>query len=275
MSPPVGGDARPQVVVVDDDPLITRALSELLEDEFTVYSASNAAQALALLDQHEVAVMLADQRMPDMGGVELLAEARLRQADVVGVLITAHAEVESAIRAINSARVLGFLTKPWDEQELFTVMHRAVDAHRALQQLLQASAATEREFHGLERLTSLPLPVTAHSFGRTPLRIALPTEFEQLAEAYAGMLSDALDERVYRVDHHVTEALRTLASRLGSLNAGPRDVVDLHVTALRSRLSSATPRAAPEMVDVGRLLVLELMGELVAHYRFLARGVRA
>jgi FixJ family two-component response regulator len=267
-------DDRPLVVVVDDDPLISRTLGELLETEFRVHAVTSPEAALHVLDESQVAVMLADQRMPGMGGVELLAEARARQPDIVGVLITGHADIASAVRAINSARVLGFLTKPWDEQELFTVMHRAIDAHHALQQLLRASAATEREVKVLERLISAPVPMTAQRFGRGPLRSALPDEFANLANDYGAILGNALEERVYKIDHQISEALRNLASRLGALNAGPRDVVDIHVTALKVRLESTAPRAATELVDASRLLVLELMGELVSYYRAITLGAR-
>ena len=135
---------RAVVVVVDDDPGIARLLEEVLQVQFDVHAVTSPREALNLVDGNDVAVLLADLHMPEMGGVELLTEARHRRPNLVGVLITAHADVESAIRAINAAHVLGFLTKPWDEDELFSVMNRAVDAHRALRQLLRASAATER-----------------------------------------------------------------------------------------------------------------------------------
>ena len=268
---------EPCILVVDDDPHVARLLEEQLRIEFPVHAVTSPARALAALEDMPIGVVLADQRMPGMGGVELLTEARRVRPTVVGILITGHAEVDSAIRAINEARVLGFLTKPWDEAELFSVVRRALEAHHALEQLLVASSGTAaHEVAALERMSGAHLvPITAQRFGSLPLRDSLPDEFRSLSDRYGELLSDALDERVYKVDHKVSAALRVLSDRLGVLSAGPRDVIDMHVSALKHRLAEAPPESGAELVDVGRLLVLELMGDVVAYYRSYSLGVRA
>jgi len=271
---PAADTGQPLVVVVDDDRLVARTLRELLESEFDVVDVTSARAALDVVSQRDVAVLLADQRMPDMSGIDLLTEARRRQPSLVGVLITAHAEVSSAIRAINSARVLGFLTKPWDEKELFLVLRRAMEAHFALRQLLRASGATERELQLFESVSDAPVPLTAQRYGRAPIREALPAEFAELAERYRELLDLALQEHVYKVNHQVSERLRSIADRLGGMSAGPRDVIDLHVAALRERLNAAAADEGSELVDVGRMMVLEMMGHVVSYYRSITLGVR-
>src|SRR4051794_6801097 len=153
----------PCILVVDDDPHVARLLVEQLRVEFPVHAVTSPARALAALEDLRIAVVLADQRMPGMGGVELLTEARRVRPTVVGILITGHAEIASAVRAINEARVLGFLTKPWDEAELFAVVRRALEAHHALEQLLVASSGSAAlEVAALERMSgSHVVPVTA------------------------------------------------------------------------------------------------------------------
>jgi response regulator RpfG family c-di-GMP phosphodiesterase len=189
------------------------------------------------------------------------------------VLITAYAELHDAMQAINTVRVLGFLAKPWDHDELLAVMHRALDAHLMLRQL---SRPPQQEIGLLHSLASAaPVPITAQRFGVLPLRDSQPEHFARLAERYARILDQALEARKFKVDHHTSQALRQLADELGSLSAGPRDVIDLHVTALKECLAQAGQDEGAALVEEGRLLVLELMGHVVTYYRSYTLGVRA
>jgi hypothetical protein len=90
---------------------------------------------------------------------------------------------------------------------------------------------------------------------------------------YADVLGQAVEQRSFKVDHHTSEALHEIADRLGSLNAGPRDVIDLHLAAVRQRI--ATPGSANGgTAEEARLVVLELMGHVVTYYRSHALGIR-
>jgi len=168
-----------------------------------------------------------------MTGLELLAEVRRLKPTAVGVLITAHADLDDAMHAINTVRVLGFLAKPWDESELLGVMQRALDAHFALREFARPRAP-EHELSRLQSLAGAPTPITAQRFGVLPMRDSMPAEFERLSRAYSDILGMALDQRAFKVDHQTSQALQELADQLGMLSAGPRDVIDLHVTAVFS-----------------------------------------
>jgi DNA-binding NtrC family response regulator len=266
----------PFVLIVDDDVAIGHVLEDVLRPAYRAQAVTSAQQALEVVREHEVAIVVADQRMPATSGLELLTQVRHIQPTAVGVLMTAHADVDSAIRAINTARVLGFVTKPWDERELLLVLERALEAHETLKQIGRAAYQPERELRMFEEFSgSAPVPVTAQRFGVLPLRDSLPREFQRLAEAYSEILTRALEQRVYKVDHKVGDALHEIANRLGSQSAGPRDVVDLHVTALRDRLEQGGAEERAAVSAEARLLVLELMGHLVTYYRSYTLGVRA
>jgi FixJ family two-component response regulator len=272
---PGAGLEQPIVLIVDDDAAVARLLEETLSPTFRARSVTKAREALDIIAHEDVAVVLADQRMPVMDGLELLSEARRLKPTVVGVLITAHADVESAIHAINSARVLGFLSKPWDEQELMLVLQRAIEAHVALRQLSRVSQQSERELRRFEAFSGgAPAPVTALRYGAVPIRQSVPDEFHILVGRYADLLGLALEQRAYKVDHHIGQGLHTLADRLGGLNAGPRDVVDVHVAAHKQRLEQTSYEEGSALIEEGRLLVLELMGHVVTYYRTYALGVR-
>jgi thioredoxin reductase (NADPH) len=114
---------KPVLFTIDDDPDVLRALERDLRqhysDRFRVMRASSGASALGALHQlserrNAVALMLVDQRMPQMSGVELLEQARPLFPDAKRVLLTAYADTDAAIRAINTAHVDYYLLKPWD-----------------------------------------------------------------------------------------------------------------------------------------------------------------
>ncbi|WUC83611.1 FAD-dependent oxidoreductase [Streptomyces sp. NBC_00536] len=120
-------------MAVDDDPQVLRAVRRDLRsaygDRYRVLGASSAADALKILDSldergHDPALFLVDQRMPDVTGVEFLLEAVSRFPDARRVLLTAYAETDAAITAINRVRLDYYLLKPWDppHERLFPVL---------------------------------------------------------------------------------------------------------------------------------------------------------
>ncbi|HLX08481.1 MAG TPA: FAD-dependent oxidoreductase [Thermoanaerobaculia bacterium] len=129
---------KPVLFTIDDDPEVLRALERDLRQQyaerFRVMRANSGAAALGALHQlrdrqSAVALLLVDQRMPQMSGVELLEQALPLYPDAKRVLLTAYADTEAAIRAINSARVDYYLLKPWDPpaERLYPVLDDLLD----------------------------------------------------------------------------------------------------------------------------------------------------
>jgi PAS domain S-box-containing protein len=138
----------------------------------------------------------------------------------------------------------------------------------------QAEEARERELYSLEQLSGTArASITAESFGLNPMRSALPTVFEGVVQRYEHLLGLALERRAYKVEYNLAEDLCVLAERLGALKAGPRDVVDVHVTVLKRKSEGASIPKAQAYLDEGRLMVLELMGYLASYYRNYLIGV--
>ncbi|MEU2828834.1 FAD-dependent oxidoreductase [Streptomyces lavendulae] len=134
MSGTSAGEAhKPVILAVDDDPQVLRAvrrdLRSVYADRYRILGASSAGEALKVLDTldergHDPALFLVDQRMPGMTGVEFLLEAVSRFPDARRVLLTAYAETDAAITAINRVRLDYYLMKPWDPptERLFPVL---------------------------------------------------------------------------------------------------------------------------------------------------------
>ncbi|WP_311136658.1 FAD-dependent oxidoreductase [Hymenobacter cellulosilyticus] len=135
-------EKKPVLLAVDDDPQVLGAIDRDLRSEFRrdyrVLRASSGAEALATLHElkarnEPLALILADQRMPEMEGVEFLEQARRIYPDAKRVLLTAYADTEAAIRAINNARLDHYLMKPWDppQELLFPTLHDLLAAWQA------------------------------------------------------------------------------------------------------------------------------------------------
>lgn len=108
----------PSILIVDDERLSVEAIQMALEDEFEVFTAINGDEALRILNDEWIQVVLCDQRMPGITGVELLTIARERWPDTIRVIVTGYTETDDIIRAINDAGVYQFLTKPWHPEQL-------------------------------------------------------------------------------------------------------------------------------------------------------------
>jgi two-component system response regulator HupR/HoxA len=115
------------VLIVDDERRVLDALEAILAAEFRVLRAESGAQALELLAAHEVAVIVTDQRMPGMTGVELLERSHAVAPDVVRIVLTAYTDVDSLMDAINRGHIHHFLAKPWDPHQLLLVVRRGAE----------------------------------------------------------------------------------------------------------------------------------------------------
>ncbi len=132
-----------------------------------------------------------------------------------------------------------------------------------------------REQDSLAKLSgTAPAPITAQTFGLRALRENIPDAFERFVDYYSDLLEHAVQARTYKGEPPLPPRLKVMADQLVFLKAGPRDVIDVHMAALRQRSAQATPGEARIYAEEGRLLVLELMGHLAATYRTQAFGIK-
>ena len=133
--------SKPTILTVDDDPMVSAAISRDLRnrygDDYLIVRANSGAQALAVLTKlalrnQPVALIAADQRMPEMTGIEMLEQARTHAPGAKYLLLTAYADTDVAIRAINDIGLDYYLLKPWDppEDRLFPVIDDLLDDWR-------------------------------------------------------------------------------------------------------------------------------------------------
>jgi len=116
------------MLLVDDEQPVLRSLQRMLRrEDFPVITATSGAEALQLLKENEVAVVVSDYRMPEMNGVQLLDKVRAIDPDTRRIILTGQADMETVISAVNRGTVSKFITKPWQTKQLAEELR---DAHR-------------------------------------------------------------------------------------------------------------------------------------------------
>lgn len=126
---------KPKMLVVDDEPDNLDLLYRTFRRDFRVLKADSGVEALAVLAQEgEVAVIISDQRMPEMKGTEFLSQTVPKFPDTVRIILTGFTDVEDLVDAINSGQVYKYITKPWDPSELKTVVDRAAETYDLIKQ---------------------------------------------------------------------------------------------------------------------------------------------
>jgi response regulator RpfG family c-di-GMP phosphodiesterase len=125
-------DKNPALLVVDDEGEILYSLRGLLRKEYDFHAAQSGYEGLKVLERVPIQVVMADQRMPEMTGVDFLAQVRDRYPDTTRLLLTGYADLKTVIDAINHGHVFHYITKPWDPDGLRLVLRQACARHDRL-----------------------------------------------------------------------------------------------------------------------------------------------
>jgi two-component system, probable response regulator PhcQ len=152
-----------RILLVDDEPHVTEALKRALHKEpYEVLSAGSADDALEILARQPVDVVISDEMMPGILGSELLAMVYRKYPDTIRIILTGHANLEAALRAINEGQIYRFLIKPCNEMELRVTIRQAIqqkelatESRRLLQRVKGQHLMLqqlEREHPGITRL---------------------------------------------------------------------------------------------------------------------------
>jgi response regulator RpfG family c-di-GMP phosphodiesterase len=118
------------ILAVDDEPANLRMIERLLRKEYRVLTATSGEDALEVLKHEDVSLIITDQRMPGLSGVELLRESLRTNPDAMRIILTGYTDTDALIDAINTTRVYKFVSKPWDPVHLKRTIDEAVRQHR-------------------------------------------------------------------------------------------------------------------------------------------------
>ncbi len=211
------------VLFVDDEVNILRALQRLLRSEpMNVWTASCASEALELLERKPAQVVITDQRMPEMSGVDLLAEIRQRHPDMVRMMLTGYTEIDVAVEAINRGEIYRLITKPWNDDELRATIRQAfeqADLKHEVRRLNQVTREQNFELQDMNR--------NLESKVRERTR-QLAAKHQELRTAYVQTirtLTEAVDAKDTYTRGH-SERVGIYASKIAREMGHPKELIE-------------------------------------------------
>lgn len=169
-----------KIMIVDDEPANLRTLTRLLRGEYQMVTAESGAEALNLLQQHDVALLISDQRMPEMTGIELMKDTVALRPQMVRILLTGYTDIEALIESINSRLVYRYVTKPWNNDDLRATISQALEHYEAMKAKHLTEMENQRLRARLAQISELAAecsgPITAvEQIGKCALRSSAST----------------------------------------------------------------------------------------------------
>ena len=138
------------LLVIDDEPDVCDSVHDLLRRQYRVLKARCAEEGLKLMQEHEVHIIMTDQRMPQITGVDLLKCVRARHPRAVRMLFTGYADLEAVIAAINQGHIYQFLRKPWQPEELQAAIREAAAEYDRLVEQAEEKHRLETRLQDLQ-----------------------------------------------------------------------------------------------------------------------------
>jgi len=294
-----GSNKRHTILVVDDEPDVVQSVQDLLRLDYRVLGAKRADEGLRILEQEEVHVVMTDQRMPEMSGVEFLHRIRGQHPEAIRLIFTGYADIRAVIDAINQGNVYRYISKPWDPEELQTIIREAVERYdmsvavkerlffeSALRRYL-AQPIVEQLIHepgrlqlgGEKREVSLLFFDVA---GFTTISEELPVdELVQLVNSYLDKLVEAIFKEDGTLDKfigdavmafwgaplvqtdHASRACRTAVQMHQALRAFAEQQTDARLRKLSGRIGVHTGLAALGNLGSSSIMSYTAMGDTV------------
>lgn len=184
-----------QILILDDELDNLEALERLFRKKYSVLKSTSGREALELIKDQSVALIISDQRMPEMTGVEFLEQTLISHPDTLRILLTGYTDIKSVVEAINRGHIYQYITKPWDPDEIKITVDRAIEQWTLKQNLKEKNIQLEAALIKLQALNESKnqfMILINHEL-KTPITNIL--NFTQLAqnEEISPILRKALD----------------------------------------------------------------------------------
>lgn len=224
-------------------------------------------------------VVLLDLSLPDSEGLETLTKTHTSAPEIPIIVLTGLDDEAVGFEAVRKGAQDYLIKGEVTTALLSRAIWYAVERNRLMDQLEEARERKrgDEEIRSFERLSGSPeSSVTARMYGIVTLIEGFPDTFRNLVDSYEELMDLALEQQAYKVKHDISGRLVAIAESLGFYKAGPRDVVDIHTTALKKKTrKTATVEKKKAYTGEGWIMVLELMGHLASFYRNRAQGASA
>ncbi len=284
---------KSKILFVDDEKRILRSLDAAFkfEDEFEVYTSNSAEEALRLVKGDQFHVIISDQRMPEVTGVELLEKVREVSPNTMRILLTGYADMDAIISSINEGEVFRYITKPWNNKELKDTVYQA--SRIASQYLNEATplSKTKKEDHtpdfikGTEiPILSDPLEISANVITQDNTNIniceslqegILVLEFDEKAKSISEFVKTEYESQYpISIAHNMDQTIESLSQKkiavvVACLGTGRGEISTL-LKLLKKEYPLANTLAVADRADADEAIALINQGQV---YRYLPKPV--
>lgn len=184
--------ARLKIVFVDDEPMILEGLSQLFDTMYDVQTFSNGHDAIEYVREHpEIAIVVSDQRMPGLKGIDVLKAIKEISPDTIRMLLTGFADADAILDSVNVGEVFRYVKKPWNPEELVALMSLAATTHLERKRARAAKAAA---------LASTPPPVP-ESFSLQQAALSELKKQQSIEAQFLNKLAQSSGNQIERAFH--------------------------------------------------------------------------
>ncbi|MCX8026283.1 MAG: response regulator [Thermodesulfovibrionales bacterium] len=248
----------PKILFVDDEDNVLKALKRLFVDEnVEVLTASSGKEGLEILKNNEVAVIVSDQRMPEMTGAEFLEKSIKISPDSIRIVLTGYADIETAMYAINKGGASRYITKPWSDTELLITVLNAVETYNLKKENKQLTALVKKQNEELKKWNAeLEIYVQQHTIDLTRQNKELMKLNEKLKKNFKDFIS-----AIFRIIELQNRVIYTHSNNVAMI------VSDMVNNLSLSNDERETIVIAAQLHDIGKIgtkdpLILKSMAEM-------------
>ena len=249
-------DEKARILFVDDERRILTTMRMLFRGDYQMYFASSANEAIEFLKGESVDVVVSDQRMPGMTGVDLLREAKDLRPEAMRILLTGYSDLNAIIGSINEGEIFRFVNKPWENKDLKDTVAQAVEAARATREAVELSRK-----EGVEDEPATNLPATL-VLDEDPL--IAPAIQEMLGNQYRIVAANSIEGAIEIMEREAVGVVIT-----------DTRVQNQSVVSLLSTLKEHNPELISMVVtaraDAGMAIELINQGQI---YRFITKPLK-
>jgi DNA-binding NtrC family response regulator len=253
---------KPKILLVDDEERILRSLSMLLRTQYQIFATSDGHEALRILKQEKIHVIISDQRMPIMTGTELLRQAREIAPDTIRILLTGYSDADAALDALNDGEIFRYINKPWGPKELRDTISQAASIAGKLETLPQTTLPQD-----------VPLLGTSTEIVMPRSLVCLVVDRDENTYTVVKELLGGSHEVLWSQD--VNSALSILTSRNVAIMVTELSLGDVDLSAMIKTLKQEHPEMLTIILtnfkDTARLIELINQAQV---FRYLPKPVR-
>ncbi len=227
------------ILFVDDEREILSSLKRLfINDPYKVFTAESGFDALKLLEKEEIDVIVTDQRMPQMDGIEFLRRARVCSPDSIRIFFTGYADINNAIDSINKGEVYRYIAKPWHDDELKFTIHDAVELKKLKNENKNLLELTKKQNLCLKDLNkNLEQKVEAQTKKILKMFNELKTLYRKLDSSFINtvkvlVFSNMIRSREKTIGLHIKNTTKISISIAQKMRLSETEIKDIEIAAL-------------------------------------------